>query len=75
MTTPIPKSITVPDKVETSIGTLEFFDGVPKPKTEEAVYDYLDQSRAVDAFMNCLPAVSMYAIREGWRPDEIELVK
>lgn len=25
MTTPIPESITAPDKVETSIGTLEYF--------------------------------------------------
>ena len=29
MTTDIPASITTPDKVKTSIGTLEFFDGVP----------------------------------------------
>ena len=35
MTTDIPQSITAPDKVETSIGTLEYFDGVPQPKTVE----------------------------------------
>jgi hypothetical protein len=29
MTTPIPENRTTPDKVQTSIGTLEFFDGVP----------------------------------------------
>ena len=29
MTTPIPKNLTTPDKVKTSIGTLDFFDGVP----------------------------------------------
>ena len=29
MTTPIPENITTPDKVETPIGTLEFFDGIP----------------------------------------------
>ena len=28
-TIPIPENRTTPDKVETSIGTLEFFDGVP----------------------------------------------
>ena len=33
MTTDIPASITAPDKVETSIGTLEYFDGVPTEKT------------------------------------------
>ena len=29
MTTEIPESITTPDRVETRIGTLEFFDGIP----------------------------------------------
>jgi hypothetical protein len=29
MTTPIPPSIPIPDKVETRFGTLNFFDGVP----------------------------------------------
>jgi hypothetical protein len=40
MTTDIPASITAPDKVETSIGTLEYFDGVPTRKPVETVYDY-----------------------------------
>ena len=29
MTTPIPEAFTAPDSVRTSIGTLEYFDGVP----------------------------------------------
>ena len=29
MTTEIPHQITTPDKVQTPIGTLEFFDGIP----------------------------------------------
>lgn len=33
MTTPIPESISTPDKLETSIGTLDFFDGVPTQET------------------------------------------
>ena len=37
MTTPIPESITTPDNVQTSIGSLEFFDGVPTGKTTESV--------------------------------------
>ncbi len=65
MTTEIPQSITAPDKVKTSIGTLRYFDGVPMEKTVETVYDYLDRSRAVEAFMNCIPAMSMYSLREG----------
>ncbi len=65
MTTKIPASITVPDSVESSIGKLEFFDGVPNEATIENVYDYLDRSRAVEAFLNCIPAMSMATLREG----------
>ncbi len=65
MTSPIPESITAPDEAETSIGTLEYFDGVPQPKTVEAVYDYLDQSRAVQVFLNSIPAMSVATLREG----------
>ena len=65
MATDIPASITAPDKVETSIGTLDYFDGVPTDKTVEIVYDYLDRSRAVNVFINSIPMLSMYSIREG----------
>ena len=65
MTTEIPASITAPAKAETSIGTLEYFDGVPSGKTVETVYDYLDRSRAVNVFMNSIPMLSMYMLREG----------
>lgn len=37
MTTPIPESISTPAKVQTSIGSLEFFDGMPTGKTTESV--------------------------------------
>jgi len=67
MTTPIPHQITTPDKVDTPIGTLEFFDGVPIGKTTEMVYDYVDRARAVEVFINMIPAVSTYHIREGQR--------
>ena len=46
MTTDIPASITTPDKVKTSIGTLKFFDGVPTRNTVDTVYDYVDRARA-----------------------------
>jgi hypothetical protein len=39
MTTPIPPSITTPDSVETRIGTLKFFDGIPDDATAQKVYD------------------------------------
>ena len=60
MTTDIPASVTAPDEVKTSIGTLNYFDGVPTGKTVDTVYDYLDRSRAVEAFMNCVPAYPLH---------------
>ena len=67
MTTPIPENITTPDKVETPIGRLEFFDGVPIGNTTAMLYDYVDRARAVEVFINMTPAVSMYHIRQGQR--------
>ena len=66
-TTPkIPPAITTPDKVQTSIGTLEFKDGAPSADTARKVYDSLDFVRGVDAFMNSFSGASAYAIREGF---------
>ncbi|MGD8980177.1 MAG: DUF1254 domain-containing protein, partial [Desulfobacterales bacterium] len=67
MTTPIPEKVTTPNKVETSIGTLEFFDGVPIGKTKEMLYDFVDRGRAVEVFINMTPAASMYSLRQGHR--------
>ena len=65
MTTEIPQSITTPDKVETSIGKLEFFDGVPSQQTVQTLYDNLDRMRGVQTFLAGLPAASMYALYDG----------
>jgi hypothetical protein len=65
MTTEIPVGITTPDKVETSIGTLEYFDGVPSKETAENVYDYLDKMRGVDAFMRGIPGASVRGLIVG----------
>jgi len=67
MTTDIPASITTPDVVETSLGTLRFFDGFPDEATVKKVYDNLDFQRGVQAFLTALPAASMYATRRGYR--------
>jgi hypothetical protein len=39
MTTAIAPGVAVPDKLETSIGTLHLSDGVPNPETTEKIYD------------------------------------
>jgi len=51
MTTEIPESILTPDKVETSLGTFEFFDGFPTEATAQKCYDYIDTARAVEVFL------------------------
>ena len=40
---------------------------MPIGDTTEKVYDYVDRARAVDVFINMMPAVSMYNIRQGQR--------
>jgi hypothetical protein len=67
MTTPIPPEITTPDKVETRIGTLEFFNGVPTAETAAKAYDQLDLARGIEVFLNGIPGASMVAIRGGSR--------
>lgn len=59
------KSISIPDKVETSIGTLEFFDGVPSDTTIDKLYDNLDRMRGVQVYLDHQGAASLYAMRMG----------
>ena len=65
MTTDIPASITLPDKVETRIGTLNFKDGFPDDDTVKKVYDNLDFQRAVQAYLFGLSAVSTEGARRA----------
>jgi len=58
-------SISTPNEVKTSIGTLKFLDGAPYPETAKNVYDYLDTARAVDAFLKGMPGCSLLALIEG----------
>ena len=67
MTTEIPVSITTPDRVETSLGTLRFSDGFPDDATVQKVYDNLDFQRGVQVFLNALPAAQLHGMRTGIR--------
>lgn len=62
----IPDKILTPNKVETSIGGLEFFDGIPTDDTATAVFDHLDRMRGVETFLNGIPATSIQGFREGF---------
>src|SRR6202789_1183510 len=61
MTTDIPAEITTPDSVESPIGKLTFFDGVPDDKTTKLLYDNLDFMRGVQAFLRGIPGASVQA--------------
>lgn len=62
---PIPAKIMTPDTVETQLGTLEFFDGMPSDKTVEKLYDNLLHIRGVETFLNGVPATSIEGLRLG----------
>lgn len=65
MTTVIPPGIETPNTLETHLGTLTSFDGVPDQATTQKVYDDLDLRRATEAFLATLPVASM---AEGCAP-------
>ena len=65
--TDIPTKILTPDVVETRIGTLEFYDGMPMQETPDKVYDNLDFMRGVDVFLNFIPATSIEGLRQGMK--------
>lgn len=62
----VPGSLLTPNRVETELlGTLEFFDGMPSDETVRKTIDFLDTSRAAEAFLTGMPATSIYAMLEG----------
>ena len=63
--TKIPEQIMTPDKVETRIGELNFYDGVPTQATVQKVYDNLDYLRGIDVFLNFIPACNIEGMRTG----------
>ena len=63
MSTTVPPGIESPDRVETRIGTLNFFDGFPDAASVEKLYDNLDFQRAVQAYLLAIPAVNQVANR------------
>jgi hypothetical protein len=65
--TPAPAGVASPDKVETRLGTLSFFDGFPDKTTADKLYDNLDFQRAVQAYLLAIPAVSQVANRNAFK--------
>ena len=67
MTTNIPQEITIPDSVDTRLGKLRFFDGLPDQATVKKLYDNLDFMRAVEVFLNTMQAASTRGQIDGLR--------
>jgi hypothetical protein len=67
MTTPIAPGVAVPDTLETSIGTLKLHDGFPSDDTVRTVYDNVDRSRALQAYLLALPIVNQASMRDSLR--------
>ena len=67
MTTPIAPGIVMPNQVETSIGTLNLFDGNPDADAAQKIYDNLDRSRALQAYLLAIPIVNQAGMRESIR--------
>jgi hypothetical protein len=65
--TPMPPGVASPDKVETRLGMLNFFDGFPDKASTDKLYDNLDFQRAVQAYLLALPPVSQVANRNAIR--------
>ena len=59
------KSISTPNQVQTPIGKLEFFDGVPTDATVGKLYDNLDRMRGVEVFLDNIGALSVYSVIAG----------
>ncbi|SEI20512.1 Uncharacterized conserved protein [Rhizobium tibeticum] len=67
MTTPIAPGVAVPDKIESSIGTLNLNYGYPSADTVDKIYDNLDRSRALQAYLLAIPIVNQAGMRESIR--------
>ncbi|MBI9064423.1 MAG: DUF1254 domain-containing protein [Marinilabiliaceae bacterium] len=69
----VPSSLLTPNEVETNLlGTLKFTDGLPDEETVNKTYDFLTVSRGVQAFLDGMPAVSLYAMLEGLKDAGIQ---
>ncbi len=56
----IPEEIMTADSVDTRIGELNFYDGIPTAETLDKVYDNLDFIRGVDVFLNFITPSHVY---------------
>jgi hypothetical protein len=61
------KSLGAPDRIETSIGTLEFKDGAPTAETAQKVFDALDFTNALNVYNNSFRGASALGFHKGFQ--------
>ena len=61
----VPSNVFVPDELDSRLGKLTFTDGAPSDETVEKIYDNLDFTRALDAYMNGYQLASLKAMHNG----------
>ncbi|MEQ9696024.1 DUF1254 domain-containing protein [Shimia sp. SDUM112013] len=63
----VPDNVRTPDVVETeTLGTLNFFDGMPSAETSQKAFDNLDLIRATTAFLDGMSIASLRAMFQGY---------
>ncbi|MFB9175148.1 DUF1254 domain-containing protein [Roseibium salinum] len=61
------QSLGAPDRIETSIGTLDFQDGAPSAETAQKVFDALDFTRALNVYNNSFRGASALGFHKGFQ--------
>lgn len=61
------EAVSVPDLIDTPLGSFDLVDGVPTPESTAKLYEALDFVRGVEVFLNAVPGVSLVAMRKGFR--------
>ena len=65
MATEIAPGVATPDRLETSIGTLNLTDGFPTEETQATIWNNLDRSRALQAYLLAIPIVNQAGMRDS----------
>jgi len=62
----VPENLRTPDNARSKyLGAIRYRDGFPSDETVERTFDFLDTSRAVQLYLNAIPAASMYGMLNG----------
>ena len=65
--TTIPEDVLTPNRVQTRIGTFNYFDGFPDDDTMAKARRQVDLGRGVQTFLNFMPAASLEMLYVGHR--------